>query len=251
MKLGITTQTFLRCLNNGECTEADILRFSARSGFAWVELRDKGFHLQDGELARLRNLGDQLGLRLHYAWDCAEGLSPTQEMYAAVLARAAAFGAGTQVRVILPPVGIDLPGLIRRAGDLGIVLAFENAYESPDAFSAFLRANPTMAMTFDPSNFLCVPSEPKRVRLFFEDHRDRIPYIHIKCTQSGILVPDFIEGGDMDWETFPFDPQRWFCIELPAEQGLESTFARVLHAKDRIIACSGKQGPSAREKSAL
>jgi sugar phosphate isomerase/epimerase len=243
MKLGITMQTFIRTLEAGTADELDIIAFAAGLGLDFVEIRNKNMYLDRARLEQIKEHADNLNIAIQYAWDGGSLLDDDYiEVYSHHLDNADIFGPGTISRVIIDPQLIrnretpmdyttdemdiiheHLAYVNRMANEKGIVLAYENSFESVWGFTDILEKNPGMVMTFDPANFLnCEQqkkiSDPDNVMQFYRKYQKAIPYVHIKSTKDGALKDTVVSDGDFDWKAFFKLFDGWACLELPASE---------------------------------
>jgi sugar phosphate isomerase/epimerase len=241
MKLGLTLQTFLDALAAEHADERDIISFASGQGLDFVEIRNKNRCLDEARLNRIKAVADSLKITIQYAWDGGSLLDDDYtETYKYHLNNAEMFGAGTICRVIIDPQLIRsretpsdytedemdiihkrLSDVMRLAEEKGVVLAYENSFESVSGFTGLLEKNPGMFMTLDTANFLNLKqqkqiSNPAAVMQLYKKYQSAIPYVHIKSTKDGVLKDTFIADGDFDWRTFFRLYDGWTCLELPA-----------------------------------
>ena len=104
--LGLATNTYKQVLSSGELSVRELIAWAAGRGFSWVELRDPDVEMTPEELEAIHKLADDLGVRIHYAWDNTDTLSP-DERFLKGMDNAAVFGPGTCCRVLIAPGAVS------------------------------------------------------------------------------------------------------------------------------------------------
>lgn len=260
-EIGFTTMTFKPALQAGTLDLPELFQWGADRGFSWVEVRDFDSDFSEDQVRQIRMLAEDCGLRPHYAWDSTSLFAGTdQERIRKGIERAALFGAGTCSRIVIAPerIGAETGTVDYSAADLaiisghirdtiayavgrGVIPVFENSVETLRGFDALLEDIPEMRMTLDSANSFVAENtgEPltwPMFRDFIIRRRDRIPYVHLKSSRSGTVVPELLENGDVPLAELLslLNETAWLCVELPAEgtpaccfQRLEDGFERV------------------------
>ena len=136
---------------------------------------------------------------------------------------------------------------MKMAAEHRVLPVFENSHEpltgsaGAAGISELLAAVPSMNLTFDPGN--AMDREHNRsfcgaadIRKFYQDYRDRLPYVHLKMTKNNIVQPGFVEDGDIPLAFYRqmIADGKLACIELPEAQDLESGTRRILHARQLL-----------------
>jgi len=235
--------------------------------FPWMEVRDVSLSLDEGALRRLISAAARGNLRLHYAWDGTNMLDPADaQMFLRGVKNGAIFGPGTCLRLTIAgrvirddavKIGYSNEELatlqervkeyIRIAAEYRVMPVFENSHEplsgsgGEAGISELLAVVPSMNLTFDPGN--AMDREHNRsfcgaadIRKFYNDYRDRLPYVHVKMTKDNIVQPLFVEDGDIPpafYREMVADG-KLICIELSEAQDLESCKRRVLAARQLL-----------------
>ncbi len=265
--IGFTTRTLAGAITRKEITLEKVVDWAIAERFDWLEIRDITLALGEAELGGLASTAARGNLRLHYAWDGTNILDPgDRKLFLHGVKNAAVLGPETFVRLTIAAKVIrDTPsrlgytsaelavlvGRIREyigiAAERNVQPVFENSHEpltgrqGEAGISELLAGVPSMNITFDPGNAMdrehnrssCSASEVKQ---FYRDFRDRIPYIHLKMTRSNIVLPEFVEDGDLEpafYRQMVAD-RKLVCIELSEAADLQTCVSRILKAR-RLI----------------
>ena len=127
-------------------------------------------------------------------------------------------------------------------------LVFENSHEPLSAAQSgeagiveLLERIPSMSLTFDPGNFMdrehnrsyCAAAALER---FYNENKDRLPYVHVKMTKDNIIQPGFIEDGDLAPAFYRqiLTDGKLVCIELSESEELEDCRSRILGARSLL-----------------
>lgn len=262
MKLGITTQTFINCIFKKEIDEIDVINFAKNSGFNWVEIRNKNFHIAQMMLKRIKSAAEERNIKVHYAWDGGSLFDDNyDELFKKHIKIASMFGKNVISRVTIDTSKINsqpnkigytqcefdiivkrMNHVIEIASLNHVSLAFENAFEplcgKPGEYYGFtelLKHCRAMKMTLDTANFLNsaqqkeLPSQ-NDVKELFSRFCTQIPYIHIKSTKNNLLENVITANGDFNWLPI-LQEDKWYCIELPAQDNFERCKQMVLDSK--------------------
>jgi sugar phosphate isomerase/epimerase len=263
--LGLTTNTFMKFIKNDEITNEQIIKWAHDYGFSWVELRDPGVSMNKEYLRQLKDVGDILNIRLHYAWDCNDLLHPNDAIFFSGIERACIFGEKTYSRVLIAPDSIkniaDKKGYTQAefqqilpmiekyttyAAEKGIIVCFENAFEPVhgDGCEYFgmrelLDKARGMKTTFDPGNFTnqmqsrALPTA-SAVLEYACNYKEQIPYFHIKTTLDYNLLPYVDHTKDFDMAAIFVEMANvqnvLFCLELPASKTLTDTKENIIES---------------------
>ncbi len=265
---GFTSRTFVGAIKRGETTLEEIVAWAVDEHFPWMEVRDVSLSLDEGELRKLEAGAAKGSMRLHYAWDGTNILDPADgQLFLRGVKNSAVFGPGTFARLTIAGRVIrDNPAktgyskaemgtleekireYISIAGQHRIRPVFENSHEpltgsgGEGGISELLAGVPSMSLTFDPGN--AMDREHNRsfcgagdVRRFYQAHRDRLPYIHVKMTKDNIVQPVFVEDGDIEPAFYRemLADGKLVCIELSEAENLDSCRRRILDAR-RLLA---------------
>ena len=266
--IGFTSRTFAGAIARGETTLEEIVGWAVGERFPWMEARDVNLSLGEGEIRKLVVAAAKGNMRLNYAWDGSNILDPADgRLFLRGVKNGALFGPGTYARLTIAGRVIrddpaktgysnaDLAALQERIGEYIRIAAehrvrpvFENSHEpltgtnGEAGMSELLAGIPSMSLTFDPGN--AMDREHNRsfcsaddIRKFYEDHRNQLPYVHVKMTKGGIVQPRFIEDGDIEPAFYRgmLADGKLVCIELPEAEDLESCKRRILDAR-RLLA---------------
>ena len=256
--------SFKPALLSGEITLPELFRWGAKKGFDWVEVRDFELNFSEADLRSIKTDAEGCGLRVHYAWDSTSVCNVEDcERFFRGIRNAAFFGEVTCSRVVIAPEKMDaangkvgysagefqtlekqIRSYIAYAETLGVTLVFENSLEPLDGFEAFLEAVPAMQMTLDTANTFNDANtgeqlEWSRFRDFVLRRKDQIPYVHLKSSLNGQTCPDLLENGDVPLvELLPtLNSSAWLCVELPADDSLESCFRRLEEGAELVHRC--------------
>lgn len=267
--MGFTSRTFAGAIKRGEATLEDLVAWAADERFPWMEVRDVSLSFDQETLRSLISAAARGNIRLHYAWDGTNILDPAdRQMFLRGVQNGAIFGQGTFVRLTIAgrvirdnaaKVGYSseevatlrerIQEYIRMAAEHRVLPVFENSHEpltgsgGEAGISELLLGIPSMNLTFDPGNamdrehnrsFCCAAD----IRKFYQDYRDRLPYVHVKMTKDNIVQPVFVENGDISPVFYRemIADGKLICIELPEAQDLESCKRRVLDARRLLVA---------------
>jgi sugar phosphate isomerase/epimerase len=229
-----------------------------------MEVRDVSLSLDEGALRKLISAAARGNVRLHYAWDGTNILDPADgQMFLRGVRNGAVFGPGTFVRLTIAgrvikdnPARVgysneELARLKQRvreyitvAGEHRVLPVFENSHEPLTGSGAeagireLILAVPSMNLTFDPGNAMdrehnrsfCSAAD---IRKFYQDYREKLPYVHVKMTRDNIVQPVFVEDGDIQAAFYRgmIADGKLICIELPEAPDLESCERRILDAR--------------------
>ncbi|WP_101876582.1 sugar phosphate isomerase/epimerase family protein [Lachnoclostridium edouardi] len=248
--LGLAGNTYKQVIQKGEITLGELIAWAAGRGFSWFELRDAGVTMEREELLRLKALADTLGLRIHYSWDNEDVFKEDEKFYKG-MEQAALFGRGTCCRVLvaskaaagkkgyskeefnrLVPV---INQYVKKAGELGINLCFENSMEPlfGDGASYFgmdelMEACKGMCATLDAANATnettMVNPEEEDIISYYNKYKDRIFYYHLKVTRDHKLLDTVETEGDFHvkklFKEFSKNPEMKICLEIPQKKTL-------------------------------
>jgi hypothetical protein len=262
--IGFTSRTFVGAITRGETSLEEVVAWAVREHFPWMEVRDMGLSLGEGDLGRLVVAAAKGKMRLHYAWDGTNILDLADgRLFLQGVKNSTIFGQGTFVRVTIAGRVIrddpaktgysqaELATLRERIGEYikiatehRVQPVFENSHEpltgsrGEAGISELLASIPSMNLTFDPGNAMdrehnrsfCSAAD---VRRFYREHHDRLPYVHIKMTKDNVVQPGFVEDGDIEPAFYRgiLADGKLVCIELPEAEDLESCRRRILEAR--------------------
>ena len=259
--LGLATNTYKQVLSSGELSVRELIAWAAGRGFSWVELRDPDVEMTPEELEAIHKLADDLGVRIHYAWDNTDTLSP-DERFLKGMDNAAVFGPGTCCRVLIAPGAVSghkgytagqmemiipvLKAYGKRAKELGIHLCFENAMEplfgdgeTYFGMSEVLSAVPDICATLDAANAtgsatLVNPCQ-EEILNYYRSFRDQIIYYHLKMTRHHTLLDTVEAEGDFSvkalFDAFSENPGMKICLEIPQQP----TLMKVMSCVERSL----------------
>lgn len=260
---GVTTAIFLSFFDDLLEGTLNTIEWSKENGFAWVEVRDKNVELTRCDVEKIRTRANELGIRIHYAWDCNDMLKPGNDaVFKRAVQNAAVFGQDTVARLTFAnSVFSENPkaaGFTQGQADLicekiiqynrfactcGVIPCYENALESiyntgdEKGVEYFLSRLGFMRITYDMGNALnknagAVYATPKETEDFYIKNRNRAPYIHFKTTKNGIMQPKMIMDGDVDFHFYynNIPDDAWVCVEIPASENEATTKENVIDA---------------------
>lgn len=269
-RLGITTNSFSSCLSSGEITLKEIIKWAFEMGFSWAEVRDPHMCMDREMLKDLKNTGDEVNMKLQYAWDNTDVLNTGDEIFMKGFENAAVFGEGSQCRISISPKLItDIEGKIgytadefeaivskieryhKYASDNKIVESYENSFEplkgdgkSYFGMSELLSRCSVLNTTFDPSNFTNrqnarVNPTHEELLNYYRAYYKQIPYCHLKMTKCNTLLPTVECSGDYNLkifiEEFAKNPEMLLCLELPSQDRLDVIQENITKSIDFLI----------------
>lgn len=260
---GVTTAIFLPFFNDLLEDTLNTIKWAKENGFSWVEVRDKNVDFSRADVEKIRNLSNELGIRIHYAWDSNDMLKPGNDvLFKKAIQNAAVFGADTVARLTFAGSAFaenpKATGFTQRQADLicekiiqynrfaktcRVIPCYENAWESiynigdEKGVEYFLSRLGFMKMTYDMGNALnksagACYATPQETEAFYEKYKNKAPYIHFKTTVDGVMQPKMVLNGDVNFEKYfnlmPAD--TWLCVEIPASETEAQTKENVIDA---------------------
>ncbi|MGI6031399.1 MAG: sugar phosphate isomerase/epimerase family protein [Eubacteriales bacterium] len=254
--LGITTNSFESPLRQGQISLQEWFCKAAERGFSWVELRDQQVELTPVQCQEIQRWAQQLHMRVHYAWN-NENVTQEDQVFERALKNAAEFGPGVLSRIVLAPGWVSgRPGYpltrleelcdsvnrrIRQAWEKGVTLCFENSMEpiggreEGAGMEELFHGCPDMVTAMDAANFTTQVTggfaTTGELVEYIGRNPQRIPYFHLKTACGHRPVPDIQLEGDFSLrpllQALGNDPQRWICLELPAQENLQQVWDNV------------------------
>ena len=267
--LGFTTKSFASSLERGTETLEALLEWAVDCGFGWIEIRDGGAKLDDGDLRKLDARASESNIAVQYAWDGSNLLGESDEaLFAKGLQKASQFRTARYARITIAGEAFKTDRMkrgysraefqhisrritenARLARSFGITPVYENSHEplSGDGESFFgiaelLDGTETMRLTFDPANFLHLKpplQAPNWSALseFYSRYSSRIPYVHLKSAGVDGFLPtlEIQDEQERACIQYMWREKKLLCIELPECADAETGKKNILAAQHKVL----------------
>jgi sugar phosphate isomerase/epimerase len=258
LKIGFTTQNFLRALPVSLENIQKLIDFASDQGFSWIELRDPSAALTRDECKQIAAYARDKKIEVSYALQIGL-LDPSfWEIFSRGLANAACFDGPKTIRTLAcgPEFSTDakkkawtLHELYRivevanqaanMAKTVGIQYVAENALEviKGDGMTSFgtteffANVNTNVGWEFDTANFFSVSrvwTNPEEVRAFLEKFIGKMAYIHLKTSSKDHQVLPVLAENELDFDIIfalmVKYKMPYVAIELPQEATPEASY---------------------------
>jgi sugar phosphate isomerase/epimerase len=257
MKMGFTTANFVKVLPLTAPNVKKMIDFASHQGWSFIELRDPEANLTLEECKELAVYAQQNCVEVVYALN----VGPMDSRYFEVLARGIAntlvFEGPKMIRSGVNGTEFvndqkklywsaeefaKLVQNINQAANtatmFGLQLSVENAREGfkGDGVKTFGTAelfgvqgvNTNVGWQLDTANFFSVSrtaNDPNEVKEFFEQHIEKIDYIHLKSSKDSQTQPILCDSDlslDLHLDALSKAGKVYVIIELPAAETLEA-----------------------------
>jgi sugar phosphate isomerase/epimerase len=230
LKLGFTTQNFIEVIQPSLESAKHFIDYADENGYHWIELRDPDAVLSFEECQDIAAYAQQKGIGIGYANQRGFLDEDFWDVFNKGLKNATAFKQGTQtIRALLsgqkftedstakgftPPQFQELVDRAQKAGQMakenGLKLIVENGGEplkgdGETYFGTtefFQAVGPDVYWQFDTANFFSGARGGTAVedaKQFFQDHIDRLSYLHLKAAQNGEAQPALTQN-ELDFD---------------------------------------------------
>jgi sugar phosphate isomerase/epimerase len=258
LKIGFTTQNFLKCLPVSLENSKKLIDFARDQGFAWIELRDPSASLTLDECKQIAAYARDQKIEVGYAMQIGL-LDPSfWEIFSRGLANAASFDGPKTIRTLACGPEFftnakktawtfnELHEIVEVANQaanmakaLGLQYVAENALEviKGDGMTSFgtteffANVNSNVGWQFDTANFFSasrVWTKPEDARAFLEKFIGKMAYIHLKTSSKEHETMPVLAENELDFDiVFALMAKhkiRYAAIELPQEATLEASF---------------------------
>jgi sugar phosphate isomerase/epimerase len=258
LKIGFTTQNFLRALPVSLENSKKLIDFASDQGFAWIELRDPSASLSLEECKEIAAYARDQKIEVGYAMQIGL-LDPSfWEIFSRGLANAACFEGPRTIRTLTcgPEFFTDpkktawtlneLYKIVEVANQaanmakaLGLQYGAENALEviKGDGLTSFgiteffANVNPNVGWQFDTANFFSasrVWTKPEDARAFLEKFIGKMAYIHLKTSSKEHETLPVLAENELDFDVvFALMVKHkipYVAIELSQEATLEGCY---------------------------
>lgn len=260
LKLGFTTQNFLKVMPVTVENSKQLIDYAANQGFTWIELRDPDAVLTVDESKEIAEYAQKKGIEVIYAiqkgvldedfWSTFEkGVKNAAVFGGQKVIRSLASGAEltndetkkgwTQEELEKVVQSADSAATIAQAHGLQYVIEngaeafFGNGNQYYGIADVFSRVSERVGWQFDTANPFSVShthASPDSVKAFLQEHADRLYYIHLKSAQNGAAQPTLTNNPLALEEVFQVLSTHevpYVAIELQAVENQDQAFANM------------------------
>ena len=219
MKLGFTTQNFIKVEPVSVETSKKFISYARENGYSWIELRDPDASLSYKECKEIAAFANSSGIEIIYSSQRGLLDDDFMDVFSRALVNSTAFDGQKYVRVLIAnteyPAGVAKLGWTKEefekavkiadkaatmAKEYGFMLAAENSNGDIDGIGKpyyglaefFDNTSENVKWQFDTANFFWVPQadiSPKQAEDFLRKYAHRLSYLHLKTAADGKSLP--------------------------------------------------------------